>query len=114
MAKLLIVGASARAAAMSAVRAGLSPWCADLFADLDLRAIVPDVVRCPMDQYPSAFSEILRSAPEAPWIYTGGIENHPNLIRSMARIRPIWGNELVSLALARSPFAIERMCRTPN
>ena len=87
MANLLIVGASARAAAMSAVRAGFSPWCSDLFADLDLRAFVPEVVRCPIDQYPSAFSKILRSAPEAPWIYTGGIENHPNLIRTMARDR---------------------------
>jgi uncharacterized protein len=111
MSKLLIVGASARAAAMSAVRAGLSPWCSDLFADLDLRAIVPDVVRCPVDQYPSAFEAILRSAPEAPWIYTGGLENHPSLIRTMARIRPLWGNGPEVLALARSPFAIERVLR---
>jgi len=34
-AQVLIVGASARAAAFSALRAGLRPWCADLFADLD-------------------------------------------------------------------------------
>ncbi len=32
---LLIFGASARAAAFSALRAGLQPWCADLFADAD-------------------------------------------------------------------------------
>jgi predicted ATP-grasp superfamily ATP-dependent carboligase len=111
MASLLIVGASARAAAMSAVRAGLSPWCSDLFADLDLKALVPNVVRCPIDQYPSAFSKILRSAPEAPWIYTGGIENRPSLIRSMARIRPLWGNGPDSLSLARSPFAIDQILR---
>jgi predicted ATP-grasp superfamily ATP-dependent carboligase len=111
MSNLLIVGASARAAAMSAVRAGLSPWCADLFADLDLRALVPNVVGCPIDQYPSAFSKILRSAPEAPWIYTGGLENYPDLIGTMAGIRPLWGNGPDALAIARSPFAVERSLR---
>ena len=35
--RLLIFGASARAAAFSALRAGLAPWCVDLFADADLR-----------------------------------------------------------------------------
>jgi predicted ATP-grasp superfamily ATP-dependent carboligase len=111
MSRLLIVGASARAAAMSAVRAGFAPWCSDLFADLDLRAIVPCIVRCPIHQYPSAFSEILRSAPEAPWMYTGGLENHLNLIRTMAQIRPLWGNGPDALAKARSPFTIERALR---
>ena len=46
---VLILGASTRAAAQSAIRAGLRPICADLFADLDLRdcARVLDV-----DDYP--------------------------------------------------------------
>ncbi len=34
--RLLIVGASARAAAFSAMRAGFQPLCADRFADVDL------------------------------------------------------------------------------
>ena len=38
---LLLFGASVRAAAFSALRAGLRPWCADLFGDADLQA------RCP-------------------------------------------------------------------
>ena len=31
--RLLLFGASTRAAAFSALRAGLKPWCVDLFAD---------------------------------------------------------------------------------
>ena len=38
---LLILGASARAAAFSALRIGLRPTCADLFADADLASACP-------------------------------------------------------------------------
>ena len=38
---LLILGASTRAAAFSALRAGLAPRCADFFADRDLAATCP-------------------------------------------------------------------------
>ena len=36
---VLIIGASTRAAAFSALRAGLTPRCLDYFADRDLAAI---------------------------------------------------------------------------
>ena len=51
---LLIFGASVRAAAFSALRAGLQPWCADLFADADLRARCP-TIRVPAEVYPDGF-----------------------------------------------------------
>ena len=38
---LLILGASTRAAAFSALRAGLAPRCVDFFADRDLAAVCP-------------------------------------------------------------------------
>ena len=111
MPTLIVVGASARAAAVSALRAGFTPWCVDLFADVDLRAIVPNAIRCPVGQYPSALLEVLRSAPESPWIYTGGLENHPDLIRAMADVRPLWGNGPNALVAARSPFVVEQCLR---
>ena len=111
MRPLVIVGASARAAAASARRAGFAPWCADLFADVDLRAIASHAVRCPIQNYPAALLEIIQSAPEAPWIYTGGLENHPRLIETMAQIRPLWGNDGDVLRRARSPFVIEQCLR---
>ena len=100
-----------RAAAMSAIRAGFTPWCADLFADRDLQAVASAAIRCPLDRYPAGFLDVLKSAPNSPWIYTGGLENHPDLIGAMAEIRPLWGNEPQALVQSRSPFAIEHCLR---
>lgn len=87
---LLIVGASTRAAAFSALRAGLQPWCADLFADADLAARCR-VLRVDQSKYPEAFVEIADQAPAGPWLYTGGLENRPRLVEKMARRRRLWG-----------------------
>lgn len=98
---VVIVGASVRAAAHSALRAGLLPRGIDLFADADLTA------RCPAHRlhgrYPDAFVAALADAPLQPWLYTGGLENHPRLIETLARQRSLWGNRGDVLALARSP-----------
>src|SRR5439155_16334268 len=104
---LLILGASARAAAFSALRAGLKPWCIDLFADLDLQAKCP-VVAVAVSRYPSGLAALAREAPPGPWMYTGGLENRPRLIRQIMRERPLWGNEDTALAKARDPFALQR------
>jgi predicted ATP-grasp superfamily ATP-dependent carboligase len=103
---LLIVGASARAAAFSALRAGLRPECADLFADADLRA------RCavrrvePMD-YPCGFLDVPALRTSGPWLYTGGLENRPDLIDELARRRqPLWGNPAPALRRVRSPVEL--------
>ncbi len=111
MSGLTIVGASARAAAASARRAGLVPWTADLFTDADLRAMVPGAVRCPAGRYPRALVDILRDGPPGPWMYTGGLENHPNLVGRMAAVRPLWGNGPEALAACRSPFNVARILR---
>ena len=104
MSDLIIVGASARAAAASAQRAGLVPWTADLFADADLRAMVPGAVRCPVGQYPGGPSSTSFATPRRPVDVHRGLENHPNLIRDMAEVRPLWGNGPNALAACRSPF----------
>jgi len=109
MPPLIILGASARAAAASAIRAGFTPWTADLFADRDLRTLVPEAIRCPAGQYPQGLVDILKEAPDAPWIYTGALENSPNLIRKLMDIRPLWGNGPNALLASRSPFFIEKL-----
>jgi predicted ATP-grasp superfamily ATP-dependent carboligase len=106
---LLIVGASARAAAFSALRAGLRPSCADLFADADLQS------RCPVlrltGRYPHAFLDRIDAAP-GPWMYTGGLENWPGLVRRMAERRPLWGNDAAALGRCRNPWFVCRALRT--
>ena len=100
-----IVGASVRAAAQSALRAGLTPWCIDLFNDRDLRLSAP-CQRCPIDSYPQQLPEMLRAAPPGPVMYTGGLENHPRLIDEIARKHPLWGNPSDVLMRVRDPFFV--------
>jgi predicted ATP-grasp superfamily ATP-dependent carboligase len=107
---LLIFGASARAAAFSALRAGLRPCCADLFADADLRARCV-VHRVDGADYPRRFLQLLDAGRPGPWMYSGGLENWPALVAKLERRRPLWGNGPRSLALARSPWAVADLLR---
>lgn len=98
---LIILGASARAAAFSALRAGLDPCCGDYFADLDLRR------RCPataIKDYPDELETVARQGPPGPWMYTGAIENYPELIERICAMRPLLGNRGDCLAKVRDPW----------
>lgn len=108
---LLIFGASARAAAFSALRAGMQPSCADLFADLDLQARCP-VMRVEGSSYPYSFLDLIQLELPGPWMYTGGIENRPELVAAMARQRTLWGNNSTILSPLRRPEACARMLRS--
>ncbi|TWT73452.1 ATP-grasp domain protein [Posidoniimonas polymericola] len=88
--RLAILGASARAAAQSAIRAGFDVVAADLFTDLDLAAMCPATR---VDRYPEGFAEWLSRANADAWIYTGGLENYPELIDQLAGMLPLWGND---------------------
>ena len=105
-----IVGASARAAAFSALRAGFEPRCADLFADLDLAAVAPVDQVHPRD-FPDALRALERHAPAAPFLYTGGLENEPGLIDALASRRPLWGIAGCSLRRARDPRILAEVAR---
>jgi predicted ATP-grasp superfamily ATP-dependent carboligase len=115
---LLIVGASARAAAFSALRAGLTPWCVDLFADADLRAVCP--AHRLEGKYPHGFDAWFDRAPPGPWMYTGGLENWPDLVERWTSKRPLWGNGAKVLSgPARDPVKRYRLIcsggfRTPQ
>src|SRR6516165_3678125 len=109
--QIVIFGASARAAAFSALRAGLQPWCGDLFADADLQACCP-VIRIPPSEYPRSFVTVLAKAPPGPWMYTGGLENHSALVKRISSNRPLWGSGPASLALARSPTTLASIFRS--
>ena len=105
---LAIVGASARAAAASAVRAGFQPVAADLFADADLRAIATSTRISP---YPEGLIDWLRALQPPAWMYTGALENHPDLIDQMAWVAPLWGNPGDVLARVRSPWELAAALR---
>lgn len=102
---LLILGASVRAAAQSAARARFTPICGDLFGDADLRAAHPcHVAR----RYPSDLAAIAVELPAMPWIYTGGLENHPALVARISQRRTLYGNPPGVLRRVRDPFAVSK------
>lgn len=91
MTDVLILGASARAAIHSARRAGLTPHAADLFADRDATAYAT-VRRCELADYPDGLERLADTFPPMPWLYTGGLENHPDFVDRIAAKRPLSGN----------------------
>jgi predicted ATP-grasp superfamily ATP-dependent carboligase len=103
---VLILGASTRAAAQSAIRAGLAPICADLFADLDLRAGAQVLE---VADYPRGLVAATAAAPACPWMYTGGLENHPGLVARISESRPLWGNSPEVLRRIRDPWHVREL-----
>jgi uncharacterized protein len=103
--RLVIVGASARAAAFSALRAGFRPWCVDLFADLDLAGICP-ARRIPLADYPGELAAMTAQAPAGPWMYTGALENQPAVVQMLEEARPLWGNGANVLRRVRLPWTV--------
>jgi len=99
---LIILGASVRAAAQSAIRAGYRPYPIDLFADSDLKHLDPVQI----ERYPSGFLPALAAAPQAPWMYTGSLENYPRLIARLTKLRPLIGNGPEALRKVRDPFRL--------
>jgi predicted ATP-grasp superfamily ATP-dependent carboligase len=106
-----VVGASARAAVMSLARAGFAAWAVDLFADRDLQRIAP-CIRCPLADFPQAIPELAERFPSGPVMYTGGLENYPDIVQELACRRPLWGNGPEVLRRVRDPFELAKLLPT--
>ena len=73
---------------------------ADLFADADLTQIA-HATR--IDDYPNGLGRVIGEAHGGNWMYTGALENYPDLIDRWAQIRPLLGNRGAALRAARDP-----------
>ncbi len=102
---LLILGVSTRAAAFSAIRCGMRPRCIDHFADVDLSAVCP-VERVDWDRGVEGLVAAAESLPPSRWFYTGGLENHPELVERIARRHRLWGVQPEALRMARDPVLV--------
>lgn len=104
-----LVGASTRAMAWSATRAGERPLCLDLFTDTDLLALPGVITQRLKDWPPEGLERLL--PPGIPWAYGGGLENHPGLLAKCASRAPLWGNQGRALREARFPKRWQRRLR---
>jgi predicted ATP-grasp superfamily ATP-dependent carboligase len=106
--KLAIIGASARAAAFSALRAGYEVTAADLFADADLKR---GCSTTRISDYPEGFSAWLARTDCDAWLYTGALENYPRLLDRLASIKPLLGNAGDIARRARDPLVLQQLLR---
>ncbi|VTU02627.1 atp-dependent carboligase : Uncharacterized protein OS=Candidatus Methylomirabilis oxyfera GN=DAMO_0096 PE=4 SV=1: ATP-grasp_3 [Gemmataceae bacterium] len=100
-----VVGASARAAVHSLLRAGYTAWAVDLFGDRDLAMVAPCAV-CPLGEYPAALPGLSKQYPPGPVMYTGGLENHPQVVAELAASRELWGTGPTVLERVRDPYQL--------
>ena len=107
-ADVLIVGASVRAAVQSAVWAGFRPWAVDLFGDADTRESA--AIYRKISEYrelPAAVADW----PRMPWLGTGAVENHPQLIERLSQARPHWGHSAQVIRNVRDPHRLQQVLR---
>jgi predicted ATP-grasp superfamily ATP-dependent carboligase len=107
--RLAILGASARAAAFSALAAGHDVVAADLFADFDLTGRC-DATR--ITDWPREFGLWLAQQECDGWLYTGGLENYPELIDAWSAISPLFGIGGDTLRVLRDPGELARLLRS--
>ena len=107
---VLIVGASTRAAAFSALRAGLKPRCLDHFADRDLMAICT-VDRVEAQEGVTGLERLALGLPPGSWLYTGPLENHPDRVERISRTHRLHGNAAETLRGTRDPFRLDNLLR---
>ena len=105
---LIIIGASARAAACSAWRAGYSPYWLDQFGDADLCRRFPGRV---ITGYPRQVSELIGQVPDAPFIYTGAMENYQDVLERLCAQRRLLGNPTRVCSRVRDPATLYEVLR---
>lgn len=101
---LLVAGYSARVLAQSARRGGWNVVAVDCFGDRDLAEAVPTrSVRGDLGAAyaPEALVDLARSFEADSVVYTGGLENHGEVVAALARDRELLGNDPLVLRRVR-------------
>jgi predicted ATP-grasp superfamily ATP-dependent carboligase len=87
--------------AESAARAGLTIFAADLFGDRDLLRVAT-LFRHALP-YPAAVPERVAGFPPAPWLFTGALENYPEILAALALRRRPLGASVPAIRAVRDP-----------
>ena len=110
----MVVGASTRSFVESATRIGWMAHAADLFGDVDLAAAAVEVVRlgaAGVASYPAGIPAVVAAFPEAVCVYTGALENHPDVLATIAAVRPLAGCSADAVLRVREPTALAAAVR---
>ncbi|QDU79601.1 ATP-grasp domain protein [Polystyrenella longa] len=104
---ILIAGCSVRAAVWSARSVQIACIAADQFGDVDLRA--SGVAWLPLSSDYHELPEYVQQLDLSGWCYTGGLENHPELLRQCERSAPLFGVRSYSVERLRDPILLSRV-----
>lgn len=107
---LVILGASTRAAATSALRAGIQPICIDDYGDRDLAVVATLASAAGRDRI-ELFEELVAGQSGVSWLYTGPIENQPELVERLSARYRLLGNPASVLRAVRDPFRVAATLR---
>ncbi|MFY9252405.1 MAG: ATP-grasp domain-containing protein [Fuerstiella sp.] len=107
---VILVGASVRSLAESAIRDGLRPACVDMFVDADLVAVIGlnnatenshQLVRMQsFDELPSLLS---RFDGNVPIVICGGLENHPHVLEQLFARHTVASPKMGAISAVRDP-----------
>lgn len=106
---VLLCGASVRSLAESAISAGLRPICADFFEDADLMHLLSrgrGRFAGRLDSFsdlPQMTHSVRRSIP---LLWAGGLENHTDILRTIASRRPVIGANPDLIDRLRNPVTL--------
>jgi predicted ATP-grasp superfamily ATP-dependent carboligase len=79
----------------------------DLFADADTQRIAT-TLKC--DDFAHA-AKLASQLPPMPWLYTGGLENHPAIVDEISKHHSLLGNPGEVLKRVRDPFRLADVVR---
>ena len=106
---MLLAGASTRAAAESAARAGFAVTALDGFGDLDQH---PSVGALAMPRVTAnGLARAARTIACEAVTYVASFENHPRAVETLAAGRVLWGNAPAVLRRVRDPLLVMRELR---
>lgn len=119
---VILTGASTRSLAASAVGAGYIPYCVDLFCDSDLKWLLkqngaePPIQISSFADLPEALSHV---PPHLPVVWTGGLENSPDVIRAISERHHVLGPSIGTIEYVSNPLHLQTLvdgttCRTPE
>jgi uncharacterized protein len=115
---LIVIGASARALAASARRAGFIPLAIDVFGDQDTIALCAATIRldgglaCGLarERVVEAVGSLVERFDPAALVYGSGFEDQPEVIETIAALLPVAGNRAEVVARAKDPNVLGVLC----
>jgi predicted ATP-grasp superfamily ATP-dependent carboligase len=107
MTTIWAIGASVRSLAQCLRAAGHTVVAADLFNDFDLQRVASRTQR--VVHFPGGFLQLADGVQADAFVYTGGLENYPDVIDALAARLPLLGNPGHVLRRVRSIDELRRL-----